>query len=110
MLSAEVGVEHEPASQHWLAEKFLSKKVTPQLLWLSFLQDTYILMQGYDHGEDFHVYFNLFLNTLKMERVRDRERARKREWKIDLYYVYTLYLLKYSCVCLYESSKSVSEW
>lgn len=26
MLSAEVGVEHEPASQHWLAEKFLSRE------------------------------------------------------------------------------------
>lgn len=69
MLSAEVGVEHEPASQHWLAEEFLSKKVKPQLLWLSFLQDPYILMHGYDHGKHFtHVYFNLFLNTLKLER------------------------------------------
>lgn len=74
MLSAEVGVEHEPASQHWLAEKFLREKVTPQLLWLSFLQDTYILIQGYDHGKDFHIYFNLFLNTLRRERESERGR------------------------------------
>lgn len=26
MLSAEVGVEHEPASQHWLAEKFSERE------------------------------------------------------------------------------------
>ena len=77
MLSAEVGVEHEPASQHGLAEKFLSEKMTPQLLWLSFLQDTYFLMQGYDHGRDLHVYFNLFLNTLKMERETESESKRK---------------------------------
>lgn len=43
MLSVEVGVEHESASQHWLAEKFLSKKVMPQLLSLSFSHDMYIL-------------------------------------------------------------------
>lgn len=38
------------------------KNVTPQLLWLSFLQDPDILMQGYDHCKDLVVYFNLFLN------------------------------------------------
>lgn len=67
MLSAEVGVKHESASQLWVAEKCLSKKVMPELLWMSFLHDTYILMKGYDHGKDFHVYFNLCLNTLRME-------------------------------------------
>lgn len=56
MLSAEVAVEHEPASRQWLAEKFLSEKVTPQLLWLSFLQDMDILMQSCDCGKDLHVY------------------------------------------------------
>lgn len=66
MLSAEVGVEHEPASQHWLAQKFQSKKVTPQLLWMSFLHDMYILMKGYDRCQHFHVDFNLCLNTLGM--------------------------------------------
>lgn len=48
--------------------------MTPQLFWLSFLQDTGILMQGYDHGDDLHVYFNIFLNALTDTDETDRER------------------------------------
>lgn len=31
-------------------------------------------MQGYDHGDDLHVYFNIFLNALTDTDEADRER------------------------------------
>lgn len=60
MLSAQVGVEHEPARRRQrLAEKLLIKEVTPQLLsFVTSYSKTYILRKGCDYGRNSHVYLN----------------------------------------------------